>query len=115
MACAPASTPSNPTTCRDFLLRHFEPRAERVVEGIEVVEDRQFDMATSRIKTIITRREKSGVVVRRTNWRMYSLHELAAMGATAGLNLLRAYANLDEEPADLDTRLMRLLFVRDGS
>lgn len=100
---------------RDFLLRHFEPRAERVVEGIGVVEERQFDMSTSRIKTIIMRREKSGVVVRRTNWRMYSLHELAAMGTTAGLNLLCAYANLDEEPADLDTRLMRLLFVRDGS
>ncbi len=100
---------------RDFFLRHFEPRAERVVEGIEVVEEREFDLFKSRIKTTITRREQSGVVVRRTNWRMYSLHELGAMGAAAGLNLLRAYANLDEEPADLDTRLMRLLFVRAGS
>ena len=100
---------------RDFLLRHFEPRAERVVDGIEVIEERQFDISTSRIKSIITRREQSGAVVRRTNWRTYSLHELATMGTTAGLNLSAAYANLDEEPADLDTRLMRLVFVRVGS
>jgi hypothetical protein len=46
------------------------------------------------------------------NWRLYSLHELSALGSDAQLNLVAAYGDLERTPADLDTRLMRLIYVR---
>jgi SAM-dependent methyltransferase len=98
---------------RDFLLRYFEARAERVVEGVQVVEERELDMRTSRMKTVITRQEGAAIVTRCTDWRLYSLHELSALGTGVGLGLIAAYGGLDGRPADLETRLMRLVFVRD--
>ena len=97
---------------RDFLLRHFEARAERVVEGVSVVEAREFDMLTSRMKSVITRREGPAIVTRSTDWRLYSLHELSALGRMAGLDLIASYGDLDGKPADIETRLMRLIFAR---
>ena len=97
---------------RDFLLRHFEARAKHIVDGIEVVEERTFDMLTSRMSSVIKRKEKAAVVTRQTDWRLYSLHELDTLGKAAGLFLLAAYGGLDRKPADLETRLMRLVYAR---
>lgn len=97
---------------RDFLLKNFEAREEREVDGIRVLEERQFDMLTSRMKSVITGYEGAHVERRQTNWRVYSLHELTSMGREVGLTLLTAYNDLGRNPVNLDTRLMRLLFAR---
>lgn len=97
---------------RDFLLRNFEARSERNINGIRVLEEREFDMLTSRMQSVITRYEGAHVETRRTDWRVYSLHELSNMGREAGLELIAAYNDLDRNPVHLDTRLMRLLFAR---
>lgn len=72
---------------RDYLLRNFAARSEREVDGIRVVEEREFDILRSRIRSRITRYEALQSQVRHTDWRVYSLHELRAMGQSAGFGL----------------------------
>lgn len=97
---------------RDYLLGHFEARAESIVDGIQVVEEREFDAATNRMRSVITRHEESSVVTRRMDWRLYSLDEAPELGHQAGLDLLAAYGDLERSSAGPQTRLMRLVYVR---
>ncbi len=97
---------------RDFIIRNFSERDEKVIEGIKVIEERSFDVLTSRINGTITRHEKNGPVVRRTSWRFYSVHELRNMLEEIGFSFIAGYGNLERQPLSLDTRLMRLVWEK---
>jgi SAM-dependent methyltransferase len=97
---------------RDYLLDHFRAKAESEVDGVQVVEEREFDAATNRMKSTIIRHETSAVVTRRTDWHLYSLDELSELGRQAALSLVAAYGDLERNPAGPQTRLMRLVFIR---
>lgn len=97
---------------RDYLLCHFEPRAESNIDGIRVVEERELDLLSSRAITKITRHESDDIVTRETRWRLYSPHEIREIGEAAGLMLVGAYGSLERDPLARDTRLMRLVFER---
>jgi len=97
---------------RDFLIRNFAARDEKVVDGVKVIEEREFDILTSRVRGTITRHEKSGPVVKQTFWRIYSAHELKNLLEGIGFSFTAAYGNLQREPLSLETRLMRLVFEK---
>ena len=95
---------------RDFLTRHFEATSDSEVDGIRVTEEREFDILSSRMRSSIVRHD-SPPIERRTNWRIYSPHEVADMGRRTGFDLEAAYADLDGSPVHLDARLIRYVFV----
>jgi SAM-dependent methyltransferase len=95
---------------RDFVLRNFEARSDQEVQGIRVVEEREFDSRTYRLRATISRFEGEQVVSRRTDWRLYSADELIGLAATAGLDVEASYGDLAGNPLTRETRLMRLVF-----
>ena len=95
---------------RDYLIRNFEARAEREIEGIAVVEERTFDVLGSRINSTVTRHEPGGIQRRVTRWRLYSPHELRILGEAAGFRFVVAHGTLNRQPVTLETRLMRFTF-----
>ena len=97
---------------RDFLLAHFEARSETTISGVWVVEERYFDHQTNRMRSFITRHHDAHREQRRTDWRLYSLHELKSLGEDVGLDLVASYGDLAKTPADNDTRLLRLVYSR---
>jgi SAM-dependent methyltransferase len=97
---------------RDFLIRNFQAKDERTVEGIVVREEREFDMVASRINSTITRSEPGGSIVRRVSWRVYAAHEIKAILEGLGFQFVSGYADLEKNPLTLETRLMRLIFER---
>jgi len=96
----------------DFLLRNFGAVDERIVKGIPVREEREFDLLTSRIDSTITRFEQSGPVVKRISWRVYSAHEIKTILEALGFQFVSGYADLEKASLSLETRLMRLVFER---
>lgn len=82
------------------------------MEGVRILEEREFDVISSRVRSLITRYEGGAVVQRRTDWRLYSAHELVAMASGVGFELRAAYNDLDRRPLTLETRLMRLVFEK---
>jgi ubiquinone/menaquinone biosynthesis C-methylase UbiE len=97
---------------RDFIIRNFSERDEKVIEGIKVIEERSFDVLTSRVNGTITRHEKDGPVVKRTSWRLYSTHELRNMLEEIGFSFVAGYGSLERQTLSLDTRLMRLVWEK---
>lgn len=97
---------------RDFLIRNFRATDERIVEGIVVREEREFDLPSSRINSTITRLEPSREVVKRVSWRVYSAHEIKMILEGVGFQFVGGYADLKKTPLSLETRLMRLIFER---
>ena len=98
---------------RDSILRNFQAVSEREYAGVRVVEEREFDVLTSRIYATIRRFESGGVVERTVNWRMYSAHEIRSMCEDAGLRFVAGYSNIQGQPLTLNARLMRLVFERE--
>lgn len=97
---------------RDWILKNFVEIQETVIDGIRVVEKREFDVLTSRNNFIIQRHEKDGIVTKRGSWRMYSAHEIKNILEDIGFRFLGGYSNLKKEPLTKDTRLMRMLFEK---
>ncbi|MFC1746289.1 class I SAM-dependent methyltransferase [Candidatus Riflebacteria bacterium] len=97
---------------RDFLVREFIPRDEKEIDGVKVIEEREFDFLTSRVHSKITRKEENGTVQRETHWRLYSAHELKITLEDIGFSLVAAYGSLDRKPIDFETKLMRLIFEK---
>ncbi len=97
---------------RDWLLNHFEERAEMVIDSVKVVEEREFDILTSRNNFTIKRYEKDGIVAKKGSWRFYSVHEIKNILENIGFKFVAGYSNLNKEPLTKDTRLMRLVFEK---
>ena len=82
------------------------------MDGIWVVETREFDVLTSRNNFIIQRHEKEGIVTKRGSWRLYSAHEMKNILESVGFRFVDGYSNLEKEPLTKDTRLMRMVFEK---
>ena len=97
---------------RDYILRNFKEKEEKIVEGIKVLEERQFDILNSRVNSTITRFEEGGPVVKNMSWRLYSPHEIKNILESIGFIFLVGYSSLNRDPISLDTRLMRLIWEK---
>jgi len=98
---------------RDYLLHHFTPRDEKLIAGVKVVEERTFDVLTSRIHGTICREDAGETVTKEIHWRLYSPHELKNILEGIGFRFVAAYGGLDRRRLDLETRLMRLVFEKE--
>jgi len=97
---------------RDWLLKNFSARAEKMVDEVRVVETRSFDVLSSRNHFRIERHSPTGVIVKEGAWRLYSPDEMKSILEGIGFRFLQAYSSITKEPLTKDTRLMRLLFER---
>jgi len=100
---------------RDNILQNWQPSSERETDGVTVVEEREFDMLSSRINAEITRYEDSGPQARHVSWRMYSAHEIKNICEGIGYRFVAGYANIDRAPLTLEARMMRLVFEKPAS
>ena len=99
------------TMQREWLMRHFDPAGVvRHADGLIVLEERDFDMLTSRCDVRVTmilpdgqRREYGHAA------RVYTLTDLARMMRLAGLHLEKYYGGVDGSMLGLDSR--RLVVV----
>jgi hypothetical protein len=97
---------------RDWILRDYVEIQETVIDGIQLVEKREFDVLTSRNNFIIQRHEKDGIIIKRGSWRLYSAHEIKNILDCIGFRFVDGYSNLEKEPLTKDTRLMRMVFEK---
>ncbi len=97
---------------RDWILKNFVEIQESVIDGIRVVEKREFDVLTSRNNFSIQRYEKDGIVTKRGSWRLYSADEINNILVGIGFRFVGGYSNLEKEPLTKDTRLMRMEFEK---
>lgn len=97
---------------RDWLLKNFVEREEAKIDGIRVVQERKFDILTSRNNFTIKRYEKDGIITKKGSWRFYSAHEIKSILEGIGFKFVAGYSNLDKELLTKDTRLMQLVFEK---
>ncbi len=97
---------------RDWILKNYKEIQETVIQGIRVVEKREFDILTSRNNFVIKRYEEDGVVTKKGSWRLYSAHEIKNMLEEIGFMFIDGYSSLEKEPLMKDTRLMKLVFEK---
>ena len=97
---------------RDWILKNYVDFLETVIDGIRVVEKREFDILTSRNNFIIQRHEKEGIVTKRGSWRSYSAHEMKNILEAIGFRFVDGYSNLEKDLLTKDTRLMRMVFEK---
>ncbi len=102
---------------REWLIRHFVPHDWRAVkEGWILLEDRSFDLLTSRVETrwtIIA--GDGGRYVRQSSIRIYSASELRLMMAEQGLAVEHLYGDYEGSPYQMDSpRLIIIARKEDG-
>ena len=97
---------------RDWILKNYIKIQDTKVDGIRVVDKRDFDNLTSRNNFIIKRYEKDGVVTKSGSWRLYSAHEIKNILEDIGFRFIGGYSNFKKEPLRTDTRLMRMVFEK---
>lgn len=97
---------------RDWVVRNFQTRGWSEYNGEYLLEEREFDLATSRNNCNWTYFTKDGTTKHELSLRMYSLHELVAMFARAGLEFKAAWGTLDREPLSLSHQRQKLLAVK---
>jgi cyclopropane fatty-acyl-phospholipid synthase-like methyltransferase len=98
---------------REWILHNFIEVEDRMLEGIRVVERRQFDPLTNRSNFTIQRFEPGGVVTKQGSWRLYSADEVRHVLEGLGFRFAVGYADLDKAPLTRHTRLMRLVLVKE--
>lgn len=99
---------------REWLMRHFDhSEVRRQADGLIVLEERDFDMLTSRCNVRVTMISPDG------QWReyghaarTYSLTELARMMSLAGLRVEAYYGGLDGSALSLDSRRLVVVAAR---
>lgn len=97
---------------RDYIVRNFQARGWSEHDGEFVLEERRFDLATSRNECTWLYVGKRGRTERPVSLRMYSLHELVSMFERAGLEFAEAWGTLDFEPLTWDHFRQKLLAVK---
>ena len=97
---------------RDWILKNYKDKQESEFGSIKVIEKREFDILTSRNNFIIERSEENRIVSKKGSWRLYSPHEIINVLEGIGFHLVNAYSNLSKDPISIDTRLMRMIFVK---
>ena len=104
------------TIQREALLRHFAPHEiSRHTDGLIVIEERSFDLLTSRNNAQVTMLHADG---QRTEYhhsvRIYTLTELARMLSEAGLPVQTYYGGLDGRKLSL-TSLRQVVLSQKGN
>jgi len=101
---------------REFLMRNFAPSLiDRHADGLIVLEEREFDLLTSRSNVLVTmifpdgeRREYRHAA------RVYTLTELVRMLALAGLHVQACYGGLDGSELSLNSRRLVVVARKPG-
>jgi len=97
---------------REWLMRHLQPAGiTRHADGFLVLEERRFDLLSSRIATQVTMLHADGRRVEYDhNERVYTLTELARMMEPAGLRVEGCFSGLVErKPLTLDSHRLVIL------
>lgn len=97
---------------RDYIVRHFAKRGWSEHNGEYILEERTFDLATSRNECTWVYVGKRGSTERPVSLRMYSLHELVAMFERNGLKYKEAWGNFDFQPLTFDHFRQKLLAAK---
>jgi SAM-dependent methyltransferase len=99
------------TLHREGLMRHFSPHLiEHYPEGLIVLEERNFDLLTSRSKVKLTMIYPGGRQKEYSNaLRVYTLTELAQMLTRAGLQVKGYYGTWDGSELKIDSFRLMLL------
>ena len=99
---------------REWLMRHFAPSdVMRHADGLIVLEERDFDLLTSRCNVRVTmlfpdgQRRESGHAAR-----TYTLTDLVRMMSLAGLHVEAYYGGLDGSTLSLDSRRLVVLAAK---
>jgi len=98
---------------RDWIVRNFQRRGWSEYEGDYILEEREFDLATSYATAIWTFMGKGRKVERKIKHRIYSLHELIALFESHGLKFKEAWGSFDKEPLTWDNRRQKVLAIRE--
>jgi len=103
---------------RDWLVRNFQPRGFTWYKGLILLEDRKFDVETSRVQATWTflkqQSEKQFVLEKQVtiNTRLWSLHELVETFRKNGWEFQAAYPGFDNQDKSVAlTEAQRLLFI----
>lgn len=96
---------------RDGLMRHYAPHAiSRYSDGLMVLEERTFDLLTSRNEVVVTMLTPEGHRAEYHHYlRMYTLTELVHMLAAAGLQVKAYYSGWDGSALTMDSFRLILL------
>jgi len=89
---------------RDIMVKNFQTKDwERLEDGTLVLEERNWDLKTGRIKNYVTILDKKG---ERTGWfevRFYTLGELNYLLEKVGLKIIETYGRKDKSPYKVDS------------
>ena len=90
---------------REFLVRHFTPgQIDRHADGLIVLEEREFDLLTSRANVVVTMLMPDGQRREyRHSARVYSLTDLARLLTQAGQQVQAYYGGLDGRALNMDS------------
>jgi len=94
---------------RDFLVREFVREEIRREDGLLVLEERNFDVVSSRVLTVTTVMEGTEQRRYESSIRVYTLSELDMLMAAAGLKIREVYGGLDQRPFDWDTNQLVII------
>ncbi|MBN2379535.1 methyltransferase domain-containing protein [candidate division WOR-3 bacterium] len=97
---------------RDYVVRNFQARGWSEYDGEFVLEERRFDLTTSRNECTWVYIGKRGKTEKPVSLRMYSLHELRAMFERSGLTFTEAWGTWDFELLTWDHFRQKLLAVK---
>ena len=95
---------------RDWMVKNFQPKDwERLEDGTLVLEERNWDLKTNRMKTFLTILDKKG---ERNSWfdlRLYTLQELNLLLEKAGLKIIQTFGRKDKSPYSVDSPRLIIL------
>ncbi len=89
---------------RDILVKNFQAKDwERLEDGTLVLEERNWDLKTGRIKNYVTILDKKGERKRWFDVRLYTLDELNYLLEKVGLKIIETYGRKDKSPYKVDS------------
>ncbi|MCS7223831.1 MAG: class I SAM-dependent methyltransferase [Armatimonadetes bacterium] len=101
---------------REWLIRQFQPHDWRTVdEGWVVLEERTFDLLTSRLETrwVIVAAD-GGRYIRQSSIRVYSAAELRLMMENCRLRVEKAFGDYQGSPYEIDSPRLILIARKEG-
>ncbi|MFH0930403.1 MAG: class I SAM-dependent methyltransferase [Candidatus Zixiibacteriota bacterium] len=95
---------------RDLLVENFQAKDwHRTEDGTLVLEERNWDLKTGRIKNYVTILDEKGERKRWFEVRLYTLEELNYLLEKVGLKIIETYGRKDKTPYSVDSPRMIVL------
>lgn len=88
---------------RDYLVRTFVEEEIRREDGLMILEEREFDVVSSRVVTTTTVIDGVDQRLYHSSIRVYSLSELDMLLSASGLHIIEVYGGLDQRVFDWNT------------